>query len=487
MVSFSIAQPLPQAIAQLSGRTPLGSALTSREWERVPAELRDRTMFSSTVENERLLQEMKDRLAQRLALAKPADGAHMDRGLFIEQMRQELATAGYKRGDAPQGSLRDLKSSRRLGLIFDMNVSQAAGYARWKMDMTPEGLANEPCYELIRIKARLEIRDWPLVWAEHGGQFHGEPGPAYPRAKGRMIALKTDPIWRFISRFGTPWPPFDWGSGMGLMGIDREEAQALGLLDADTELVPLAIPFNAGLRCSIHGLNEASRETLRSTFGDAMRIDGDEMLWHRDTNPETDEQRKQDAATSLRERARGHFLQARGHLEGLERESTGAGEVFPGEAGAIVAPLYLAQASAVAVGRKQLFHDTMCQADAEAFMAATGKTFPPEVAMHYEPETGDFLAWRRDLTDLNPAAAINAMADGRGGLLLGFGLDAPAWVLPGPHVAVRIYALPRVADDAPVLGFDAPVSSWQTYAYARAKDIADAWGVATEIIREVKP
>ena len=48
-----------------------------------------------------------------------------------------------------------------------------------------------------------------------------------------MIALKGDPIWAAISRFGTPWPPFDFGSGMGVEDIDWEEAVELGVLKKD--------------------------------------------------------------------------------------------------------------------------------------------------------------------------------------------------------------------------------------------------------------
>ena len=45
-----------------------------------------------------------------------------------------------------------------------------------------------------------------------------------------MIALKNDPVWTALSRFGRPWPPFDYDSGMGIADIDRETAETLGLL-----------------------------------------------------------------------------------------------------------------------------------------------------------------------------------------------------------------------------------------------------------------
>lgn len=275
MLSSSTDQPLSDAVAALDQRTPLGSAMTSRQWERVPADLRLRALVSSTMENERILQDIKTRLAARLALVKPEDGSHMDRGLFIEEMRKELSAAGYKRGDVKRGSLRDMKSSARLGLIWDMNLAQAQGFAKWKAGMDPDMLAAAPAQELIRVKSRREIRDWPLVWADHGGKFYGEPGPDYPYAPGRMIALKTDPIWRFISRFGTPWPPFDWGSGMGLKSILRAEAERLRLITPEDVPQPLDVPFNESVQASLLDLPEDSRKAiLRALLGE-VEIAGD--------------------------------------------------------------------------------------------------------------------------------------------------------------------------------------------------------------------
>jgi hypothetical protein len=486
MPTIATDRPLQEAVDVFSRKVPVGSTMSSREWELIQAEIRLRSMFSARVESERLLAEMQFRLQARIALAKK-DGRTMDRGVFIEEMRAELTAAGYKRGEAKRGSLRDLKSSRRLGLIWDMNLAQAQGYAKWKAGMDPDVLQAVPAQELIRVRQRTEIRDWPQVWEDYGGRFYGQPSPDYPRAKGRMIALKTDPIWRRISRFKTPWPPFDWGSGMGLKNIRRDQAEALGLLGAGEELTPLVVPFNAGMRMSIKDVPEDGRESLRSAFGDAIRIDGDEILLQRETSPETYEQRTQDITASLRERARTHYLQARAQLERIRQGDDGAEMAFPGEVGEHVAEIYLAQASAVAVGRKQVFHDTMPQADAEAFIEAGDAAFPPQVAMRYDDVTGDMLVWRRDLIDLNPTEVNDAMRDGRGGLLLGFGLDSPSLVSPGPRVAVGIYRAPRNEGDPPLGGFEAPVASWRTYAHARAKDFEDALGIETELAWEVFP
>jgi hypothetical protein len=278
MINLTTSQPLKDAVDMLTRKVPVGSAMSSREWEALQAEIKLRAMFSARVENERLLEEMRSRLQVRIELAKK-DGRTMDRGVFIEEMREELRKAGYKRGEARRGSVQDLKSSRRLGLIWDMNVAQAQGYARWKSAMTPEGLETEPCYELIRTMGRMEVRPWPVIWGQAGGEFYDGPGSNddYPNAPGRMIAKKTDPIWTRISRFGTPWPPFDWGSGMSLRGIDRDEADAFGITTPDEQLAPLDTPFNAETKASVKGIPEAGRKRILDALAGDVEIVGDEI------------------------------------------------------------------------------------------------------------------------------------------------------------------------------------------------------------------
>jgi hypothetical protein len=59
-----------------------------------------------------------------------------------------------------------------------------------------------------------------------------------------MIARKDDPIWTKISAFGTPYPPFDYNSGMWVEEIDREEAEALGVIKPSTVVQPQDRGFN---------------------------------------------------------------------------------------------------------------------------------------------------------------------------------------------------------------------------------------------------
>lgn len=297
MIDFTTPTPLRDAIAQLSARTPLGSAMKSKQWERTALEIRDAAFFSATVEDERILANMQAKIMQRLKLARSADAAEvtMDRSRFIAEMQDELKVAGYKPEPKKRGTIEDVSSAGRLGLIWDMQLAMAQGYAQWQAGMDADILEAFPVRELVRDERRVEPRDWPMIWAKNGGKFYGKPGTDYPDAPGRMMALASDPIWAKISRFGKPWPPFDWGSGMGLRKIRAREAAAMGLVPPvkppedpkpkpepepakPAEAVkPLDVSLSKGMKASLKGIPEAGRERLRSTFGDAVEMTEDDI------------------------------------------------------------------------------------------------------------------------------------------------------------------------------------------------------------------
>jgi hypothetical protein len=126
-----------------------------------------------------------------------------------------------------------------------------------------------PAQELVRVAYRIQPRDWETRWGDAGGEFH----------EGRMVALKTDDIWTRISRFGTPWPPFDFNSGMGLKEIDREEAIRLELMTDEEDLEPIDQEFNDGLEASVRDLQPEFKEALKTIFGDQIDLDGDVAKW----------------------------------------------------------------------------------------------------------------------------------------------------------------------------------------------------------------
>lgn len=239
----------------------VGSGLDTKGWSAIQAGLRDRAFFSAQVEEARILH------AARQMCVEVAEGRR-SASEFRRDMRALLSKMGHPEGD---GSLKDLYSERRLDVIRETNVRQARGYVQ-HLEATTEGaLMAFPAQELVRVQDREKPRDWVARWRDAGGRFYG----------GRMIALKNDPIWTNISRFGTPWPPFDFGSGMGVEDVDWEEAVELGLIGENDPPPKMEEKgFNDGLEAEVE-FDEVSKEwpQLKNQFGDQIQLEDGKVKW----------------------------------------------------------------------------------------------------------------------------------------------------------------------------------------------------------------
>ena len=238
----------------------VASPMNSEEWSGVQAGLRDRAFFSATVEEARILHQARE------CAAKIADG-HLSKSEARVAIREVLAQVGHPDANRPgENDLRNLSSKRRLDLIMDQNTREARGFVRYKEGMSDGALAAFPAQELLRIRSRRNVRDWAKKWHDAGGKFFD----------GRMIALKTDPIWTKISRFGHPWPPFDFNSGMGVRDVSRSDAIRLGVIKKDDPppKPPAQKGLNDGLEAALpKGAGKAVESQLREIFGSQVRVD----------------------------------------------------------------------------------------------------------------------------------------------------------------------------------------------------------------------
>lgn len=276
------ASPIEAAANKFGARTPIGSILRTEGWRRMPAELRDRAFFSAGVRNVELLQAMQKDIQQALAVARDSSGGFVDRSVFIGAVRERVAalraeSGGLRSdlGDLPESrigdprSLLDVASRRRAGLIYDMAIQSAHGYARWQTDNSPEVLDAFPGQELLPSSARQPRETWERRWIELGGQV----------IEGRIVGLKTDPRWILLNRFRVPWAPFDFGSTRVLMDLDRDECEALGLIRPGERLLPAAADFNDRLAASVANLSPRFLESLKTLFGDQVDVEGDSVRW----------------------------------------------------------------------------------------------------------------------------------------------------------------------------------------------------------------
>jgi hypothetical protein len=315
---FTEPQPLTDLIDRLDAKTPIGSAMRTAEWERVPQGLRDGAFFSAGVTHTQFLAAQQKAVTDIIARAKETNAAgesmwKMDRGQFVKQLRQMGEALGVQHPTGREGGIKerditDPLSIARLQLVVNTQLELAYGYGQYVTAMDEDVLQEWPAWELVRITPRKAPRDWFQRWSEAGGTLHD----------GRMIALKTDPIWAKLSRFGNPHPPFDFNSGMGVEEVDRDTAESLGLMSmsmnealqdfatlkfqtaaqlkagrgkfnlAPESQQPGLKAFQEGLEASVKDVPPGMRQKLKGIFKSKINIDGDTVQWAQDA-PENDD------------------------------------------------------------------------------------------------------------------------------------------------------------------------------------------------------
>lgn len=246
-----------EAVERTRGRLPTGSALDTAGWAEVPLAIRERAFFTARMEDARIAAGLQERVLQ---------GA--TKGEFVAKARQFLASNGIPAATR-QGDVRQMASTARLELIFNHHTESARAYGAWKQGQDPDVLDAFPAQEFLRVESReAERADWPQRWAAAGGRTFG----------GRMIALKSDPVWAALSRFGTPWPPFDFGSGMGVEDVERGEAEALGLIQPGEAARGDEKDFNEAVEASVRGLPANVLRWLEEAIGGVGRIIGEKAV-----------------------------------------------------------------------------------------------------------------------------------------------------------------------------------------------------------------
>ncbi len=250
----------------------VGSGLDSSQWDQIQAGFRNRAFFSSRVAEVNILAAMRDKVREY------AEG-ETDLSKIRMMIRDDLRRANYTPEPGQENTIHDLFSQARLDMIVKTNVAQARGYMQYAEGMSPGAFAAFPAQEFTRIRhSRKPRQDWPQRWAKAGGKVYG----------GKMIALKDDPVWERLSVFGNPFPPFDWGSGMGVLDVDRKTAIQLGLVSDEelrgktAALREKPVPdFNANLQASVPNLRSDSLcgKILKRAFGDQVVIENSVVHW----------------------------------------------------------------------------------------------------------------------------------------------------------------------------------------------------------------
>lgn len=248
------------------------SGLSAAEADRVTAGLKDRAFFSARCESVRHLQAAQKQVADWLGSERRADGALASRASAVSAIMASARKEGIATGE---GSVADPGSAARAKVIVDTNAGLARGYVARAQQSSAGARLAFPAQELVRVQERQDKRDWRGRWQAAGGRLYA----------GRMIALKEDPVWTRLSRFGVPYPPFDFGSGMGVDEVDRDTCLALGVIAE--EYVPegdLLEDFNATLEADLEfkGSDDPGWRFLKDSFGDQVKYLDGKIRWQAD-------------------------------------------------------------------------------------------------------------------------------------------------------------------------------------------------------------
>lgn len=204
----------------------------------IPSELRSREWEAARVDYWRMERafvmagkvRFEDAQACRNAAAALANG-QMSLIEARRAVREELERTGYRPTPGTAGTIKDIYTPRRLDMTLQTNVNMARGYGE-RARLT--GNAMYPASELHRNRQSREPRDWKTRWNEAAASVNYE-GVA---RDGSFIALNDSPIWAALSRWSTPYPPFDFGSGMWWRPVKWRVAEEKGLVtDEDMERI----------------------------------------------------------------------------------------------------------------------------------------------------------------------------------------------------------------------------------------------------------
>lgn len=258
-LNFTAPIDFAEALASRRVRSLLPTRMSSRDLSRIAPELLERGVFSARTVNASYLQEIDD-LVQKVA------NGQIDIPSVRLALKEKLDATGYTPDPEERGTIKDLRSDQRLNLVIKTNTEMAQGYGWWAQGQDQTVLDEFPCQELFRLEERVQPRDWLTRWRGAGGRVFGG---------GRMIAEKNAPIWAEISSFGLPYPPFDFGSGMDVRDIARDEAIALGVIKSDTRVTPQDRGFNDELQATPSVRSNALRAILEE---DGYTFNGDILI-----------------------------------------------------------------------------------------------------------------------------------------------------------------------------------------------------------------
>lgn len=226
------------------------SSDTSADWNTVSAAVRNNSFFSACIEDERLLGAL-----QKLVGKAVDEGWSV--GGFIDEALQKLDAIALAPDTPKDETFRDnferLYDVERLRLIYMTQWELSDGYRRFNEAFSPYQLHAYPAWEFHRQPGAKE-ENKRADHVQHEGDIRLKTDVAYWLDRNRPD----------IGGFGNPYGPWGFNSWMRELPVDREKAEALGLVKPDEKLsIPPALA-EWGLPQAVQQMSKAGVADLTS-------------------------------------------------------------------------------------------------------------------------------------------------------------------------------------------------------------------------------
>lgn len=238
--------------------------MTAAQMEMIANDYAERAFFVSSVEPGVILSDFDDKAGKVAAGALSYEEAQ-------QAIRETLRRQGYRPPATGKGGIQDLSSWVRIQVVMETNAAMAHGYRNWYNWTQDQDTA---AFKFYRSQGREDPRYWAERWnrARTGLEEEATEAVSSGFIRGETVgyALAASDIWIRLSRFKTPYPPFDYLSGMNIAPVGAEEARAAGL---DVSRVrPAPASFNATLESNAASITDANADKIRRILKDAVRV-----------------------------------------------------------------------------------------------------------------------------------------------------------------------------------------------------------------------
>ena len=238
--------------------------MTAAQMEMIANDYAERAFFVSGVEPGVILSDFEEKAGKVASGALSYEEAQ-------QSIRETLRQQGYRPPATGQGGIQDLSSWLRIQVVMETNAAMAHGYRNWYNWTQDDSTA---AFKFYRSQGREDPRYWAERWNRARAGLEEEATEAvssgFIRGETVGYALAASDIWIRLSRFGTPYPPFDYLSGMNIAPVGAEEARAAGLEVSRVRLAPAS--FNATLESNTISITNANKKKIRRILKDAVRV-----------------------------------------------------------------------------------------------------------------------------------------------------------------------------------------------------------------------